>query len=199
LGVLYPFTRTKIKNAFGRGAEDVTIEKMDEFNFEHPGPPASYQIQVQSQSLTITNPSYFSTSGNADLDQNPNPHKLEDNEAAPYGTVGIHQWGWIGNVEYVTVGTNGGKKVVIQHLVAPGGFFDNDTVLSVLSARYPPPSPAATGFTEINGTPYLANHASILCPQAGLQPAFCVGIRGTIVDVLTNIRQAEKNLNVQVQ
>ena len=178
----------------GKGSNDMTIQAVDKFNSGHPAPPASYQIQVQNHSLTINKPSYFSTSGNADLNGD---HILQGNEADPYGAVGQFNWNWVGRVEHVTVDTVNGKKVITGHPFP--GFSDNDTAVSVVSARYPPLADGTPGFEEINGTPYSANHASILCPSIGLVLAFCAPILGSIVDVLTNIRQTEAKLNVTVQ
>jgi hypothetical protein len=67
---------------------------------------------------------------------------------------------------------------------------ENDSAVTIHSARYP-------GFLEINS--YHANHASILCPQAGMQPVFCAAIASPMVDILTNIQKGEKNVNVQTQ
>jgi len=123
-------------------------------------------------------------------------HQLQNSEIAPYGVDAAYRWKMIGTVESVTVATIGGKQVATLHKT---DFKDNDLGVSIESARYPPPSPGTTGFTEINGTPFLANHASILCPQSGVQPLFCVGTPSAVVDVLTNIRRAEAMLNVQIQ
>lgn len=96
----------------------------------------------------------------------------------------------MGKVERVTADTVNGRRVITGHPSTT--FADNDTAVSVVSARYP-------GFKEINGTPYRANHASILCPGIGVIPAFCAPIPGAIGDVLTIIRQAEVSLNVEVK
>jgi triacylglycerol esterase/lipase EstA (alpha/beta hydrolase family) len=194
------FTPQQLKNAFGTGNKDMTVAQVEQFNGDHPYPPREYHVQMQDQSghtsnLTIKNPSYYSTSGNADLNSD---HFLQDSEAAPYNPfVARFQWNRIGTVAEITLGTDSQGRTVATQITNAGFFAENDTAVSIVSARYPPPSPVFTGFTEINS--YRANHASVLCPQAGPQPLFCAGIPGPIVDVLASIRKAEQDLDEEIK
>ena len=84
------------------------------------------------------------------------------------------------------------------------GFAANDTAVIVQSARYPP-GPGMTGFTEIGGSPNLANHASILCSEIGTVPLYCHPSppnpvpAGAAATVLSSIQNAEQNLNEPIQ
>jgi len=164
----------QVKNAIGAGNNDMTVDQVREFNAKHAAPPREYHIQFQDHSgnisnVTLKNPRYYSTSGKADLDGN---HALEDNEAAPYvAIIARFNWKRIRAVQSFTVDKNSqGQTVVLEdNSILP---LENDTAVSVRSARYPRASPEEAGFEEIGS--YPANHASILCPLAGT-PAFCPG------------------------
>jgi hypothetical protein len=196
-GTLLPFTNTaqQLRNLFGRGNNDITVDGVEGFNARHRTPPDHYQIQFQDQSgntsiHTILNPRYYSTSADADLNGN---GQLEDSEAAPYiAPLARFNWNRIRTVQSFTVGTDShGRTMVTSN--APSFPSENDIAVSIQSAQYLP------SFTEINGVSYFANHASILCPQAGLQPSFCAPIRSPMLDVLDRIQQAQDGLNETIQ
>jgi hypothetical protein len=183
-----------LRNAFGSGNDDMTINKVAQFNAAHPTPPREYHVQIHDQfgnvvsKLTLKNMSYLSTSANADLNRD---LTLQDNEAAPYNTlIARFQWKRIGTVQSFTLGTDSQGRTTATPRSA-STFLDNDTAVSIDSARYP------EGFQEINS--YLANHASILCPVAGQVPVFCAPITSPISDVLMRIRIAELLIHEEIQ
>ena len=183
-------SREQLKNAFGRGNLDLTTGSVNTFNVTHEKPPEDYHVQfsnpdgVPTSSLTLKHPSYYSTSGDADLNGN---HSLESNEAAPYNPLAARfQWNLIRRARTLTQGKNAQGQIVVleNRSTLP---LENDTAVSVWSARYP-------GFVEIGS--YPANHASILCPSAGSVPAFCPGgLPNPIFDVLASIQVTENGLN----
>jgi hypothetical protein len=179
---IYHFVRTHASDFFGSGNDDMTVQGVESnFNMRFRTPPDSFTIQYSGSTSTFTTkPFYYSVSADADKDSD---GTISAPEGSPF-QLNPYLPNWL----YKRLGTV--RAITVREVDLPNrrlAIFDptssfqlNDFAVTVNSARYPPPSPADTGFMEIRSYVGSAgrNHRTVRDPNVA-------------ADVLAKIRDAE--------
>jgi hypothetical protein len=125
----------------GKGANDMTPKSLADFNQQYETPPSQFNLSDSNGNSFVTQPSYFSTSADADLNTD---GKITGVEADPPYSQRF------GNFAYQTIAR--GQPVTtlviaalrtLSRLPKDTFYFLNDCLVPVYSAQYP-------GFTEIH-------------------------------------------------
>jgi hypothetical protein len=143
----------------GKGANDMTPKGLADFNQRFPTPPDHFYLSDPDGNSFTTNPQYFSTS--ADADQNENGIISGTEADPPYSSL-FANFGYqllARNQPVITV-TNAGLLAISSVPRAPTNYFLNDCIVPIFSAQYP-------GFQEIGSFQGVIgrNHGTIRKPD----------------------------------
>jgi triacylglycerol esterase/lipase EstA (alpha/beta hydrolase family) len=137
------------------GADDLTPQKVNAFNQSYPSPPETFTLSDANGNSFVTQPQYFSTSADADQD---NDRKISTGEASPYPQA-FANFAYQVLARGQAVSLLAAGRLIVASAPSSGLFNLNDCLVSIGSAQYP------GSFTQINS--YVGDSCSPLTTGCG--------------------------------